>query len=169
MPGWVTHVAAAWILGKLLNLKCRWLDNAYIAVLMVGSLIPDLVKIALLFDLLQMNAWPFLKPLHTPFGSLLVAGLASLLFENKTRIFLLLALGLSSHFALDALLMHVSGGIGFLFPFSWSEYQLGLIRSDDYHAALVSLLLAGVVYVFHRKCAALKSINEAQRFPSQPR
>ena len=52
--------------------------------------------------------------------------------------------------ALDFLLMHVSGGMLFLFPFSWHGWQLGVVQCDNYYVALVALLLACVVYIISR-------------------
>ena len=47
---------------------------------------------------------------------------------------------------LDLLLKHVSCGMLLLFPFSWEEYQLGLIQCDDYMITLVLVVLAVIVY-----------------------
>jgi hypothetical protein len=92
--------------------------------------------------------WDFITPLHTPVGSVLSAALFSLLFEEIKRklIFSLLILGASTHFALDFLLMHVSGGMLLLFPFSWRGWQLRVIQCDNYYVVLIALLLACTLY-----------------------
>jgi len=62
---------------------------------MVGALIPDIVKVGLLFDFLGMDVWDLIAPLHTPVGSMLYAALFSLLFEERIRILYLLIFGAS--------------------------------------------------------------------------
>ncbi|MDI6886487.1 MAG: hypothetical protein QMD22_09165 [archaeon] len=114
---------------------------------MVGALIPDINKLGILFDFLGMDVWDFVAPFHTPIGSMLSAALLSLLFEERKRIFYLLILGAGTHFALDFLLMHVSGGMLLLFPFSWHGWQLRVIQCDNYYVALIALFVACVIYV----------------------
>ena len=149
MPDWLAHILVAYILCCILGIKFKVFSKENTAIVMVGALIPDIVKAGLLFDFLGMDVWDFIAPLHTPIGSMLSAALFSLLseFEERKRIFYLLILGASTHYALDFLLMHVSGGMLMLFPFSWHGWQLGVIQCDNYYVALVALLLACVVYV----------------------
>ena len=99
-----------------------------------------------------MDVWDFIAPFHTPVGSILSAALFALLFEfeARKRIFSLLILGASTHLALDFLLMHVSGGMLLLFPFSWGKWQLGVIQCDNYYVALIALLLACVIYIISK-------------------
>jgi len=152
MPDWLTHILAAWIICKLLRIKFRAFDSKNTAIVMVGALIPDIVKVGLLFDSLGMDVWDFIAPLHTPIGSMLSAALFSLLFkfEERKRIFSLLILGASTHLALDFLLMHVSGGMLMLFPFSWHGWQLGVIQCENYYVALIALLLACIIYIISK-------------------
>jgi hypothetical protein len=145
MPDWLAHVLFAYILCKVLGVKFEKFRGENIAIGMVGSLIPDVVKIGLIFDLFDIDIWDFIAPLHTPAGSLLVAGLMSLLFYDLTA-YLLLVLGFITHYMLDFLMGHVSGGMPLLFPFSWEEYQLGLIQVDNYFITLVLMILAVIVY-----------------------
>ena len=137
MPDWLAHVLFAYILCRVLGIKFKVFSNENTAIVMVGSLIPDIVKIGLVFDLAGVEIWDFITPLHTPAGSLLVAALISLLFCNLT-VFLLLVIGFTIHYVLDFLMGHVSGGMLLLFPFSWGEYQLGLIQSDNYYITLIT-------------------------------
>lgn len=150
MPDWLAHILVAWILCKLLQPKFKVFDSKNTAIVMVGSLIPDIVKVGILFDFLGRDIWHFIEPFHTPIGSMHSAALLSLLFEARKKIFSLLILGTSTHFALDFLLMHVSGGILLLFPFSWDKWQLRLIQCDNYYVALIALLLACVVYIISK-------------------
>lgn len=146
MPDWLAHVLFAYVLCKILRIKFRQFNNENTAIVMVGSLIPDVVKIGLIFDLFGIYVWDFIYPLHTPIGSLLVAGLISLLFYESTVVFLLLVLGFITHYMLDFLMGHVSGGMLLLFPFSWDGYQLGLVQCDDYRITLVLVVLAVIIY-----------------------
>jgi hypothetical protein len=56
-----------------------------------------------------------------PIGTLLVCRVCALLFEEGTRVrvFLLFTFGMATHYALDVLLIHVSGGSPLLWPLSW--------------------------------------------------
>jgi hypothetical protein len=118
---------------------------------MAGALIPDLVKLELGFDLLGIAVGDFLEPLHTPIGSLVSAGLIALLFSEVFVVFSLFFLGFATHFALDLLLGHVSGGVLLLFPVSWAEYQLVVIHADNSWVALILLCLAALVHVLQNR------------------
>ena len=152
MPDWLAHVLFAYILCSVPGTKFTVFANkGNTALVMVGALIPDLVKIELGFDLLGIAVEDFIAPLHTPVGSFLSAGLIALLFTEGLMVFSLFVLGFTTHFALDLLLGHVSGGMLLLFPVSWQEYQLGLIQSDNYWAALILLFLAIVTFVLQNR------------------
>jgi len=148
MPDWLAHVLFAYILCSVLGTKFKVLANkGNTALVIVGALLPDLVKIELGFDLIGMAVGDFLVPLHTPVGSFLSAALIALLFTEASIALALFILGFTTHFLLDLLLGHVSGGMLLLVPVSWQEYQLGWIHSDDYSVALILLCLATLVYV----------------------
>ena len=144
MPDWLAHVLFAWILCRILGIKFKIFSRESTAIVIIGALIPDVVKIGLIFDLFGIEIWDYVDPLHTPAGSLLVAALISLLFYDL-MVFLLLTLGFVTHYMLDFLMGHVSGGMLLFFPFSWEEYQLGLIQSDNYWITL-TLVMAIIVY-----------------------
>jgi hypothetical protein len=143
MPDWLTHSLVGWITGKTTKQE--------ISLLVVGALIPDITKLYLLFDLLSdtMTEDIFL-PIHTPFGALLIACLIALFFHNITNALIPLLIGITTHFTLDFLLLNVSGGMPLLFPFSWEEWQLDLIRSDDFTTTIVALLAALLIFfIYH--------------------
>jgi membrane-bound metal-dependent hydrolase YbcI (DUF457 family) len=58
----------------------------------------------------------------------------------------LLGIGITTHVILDLFLVNVSGGMLLLFPFSWDEWHLDLIRSDDYMITIYAIIAAVVVY-----------------------
>lgn len=146
MPDWLTHTLAGWITGKAIKME--------VGLLVVGSLIPDLVKINLAFLYLGIDLHQYLNPFHTPAGAFLIAGIFAIFFKDAKKAFIPLGIGIITHFILDFFLVHVSGGIKLLFPISWSEWQYYLIRYDDYHVTIVALLAAILVYItyfYHKK------------------
>ena len=114
----------------------------------IGLLIPDLVKINLLFTCLNINHHDFFEPIHTPIGAILIASILSLFFINSKKVFMVLLIGVITHFILDFFLIHVYGGIKLLFPFSWEEWQLYIIRSDDYRITIFAILLSLIVFIY---------------------
>jgi hypothetical protein len=163
MPDWLAHVLFAYVLCSVLGMKFNQFTKANTALVMVGALIPDLVKLELGFDQLGMDVGDFLAPLHTPIGSLVSAGLIALLFSEVFVVFSLFVLGFTTHFALDLLLGHVSGGMFLLFSVSWAEYQLGWIHADNSGVASVLLGLAALVFVLQNRNQAVKLIARAAR------
>ncbi len=142
MADWFTHALVGWIVGNT--------TKQDVALIVVGTLIPDLVKVNLAFLWLGVNDNQFFDPLHTPIGALIVAGIIALGFQDIKKTFLALTIGISTHFILDFFLVHVHGGIPLLFPFSWDQWQVYLIRSDDYRMTIVALLAAVIVYLAYR-------------------
>ena len=141
MPDWFTHTLVGWIIGKTLKMD--------IALIVVGSLIPDLYKITIAFTLLRIDTHNFLEPLHMPAGAFLIGAIFSLFFINSKKAFIFLSIGILSHFILDFFLVHVFGGMKLLFPFSWEEWQIYIIRSDEYLMTLVAIIAAVIVYVIY--------------------
>ena len=138
MPDWLTHTLAGWIAGKQVKME--------VGLVVIGSLIPDLVKIYLIFIWLGIDHHNFFDPIHTPIGAFLIGGIIALFFEDAKKAFIPLGIGITTHFALDFFLVHVSGGMKLLFPFSWEEWQYYLIRPDDYRITLVAIMVALFVY-----------------------
>jgi membrane-bound metal-dependent hydrolase YbcI (DUF457 family) len=143
MPDWLTHSLVGWITGKTTKQE--------ISLLVIGSLIPDITKLYLLFNSgYQTTADDFFLPIHTPFGAILIACIIALSFQDIKKAIIPLAIGIATHFILDFFLLNVSGGMPLLYPFSWQEWQLGLIRSDDYTMTILALLASILVYVSYR-------------------
>jgi hypothetical protein len=138
MPDWLTHSVLGWITGKT--------TKQDVALLVIGSLIPDLVKISLLFTWLGVNDVSFFEPLHTPLGALLIAGIIAVCFQEPKKAVLPLGIGIITHFILDFFLVHTHPTLKLLFPFSWEEWQYSLIRSDDIRMTIVAILAALLVY-----------------------
>lgn len=141
MPDWLTHSLIGWITGKT--------TGQDVALLVIGALIPDLVKINILFTWLHIADHRFFEPLHTPTGALLMAGIIALCFPDIKKAFIPLGLGVSTHFILDFFLVHTQPTLKLLFPFSWDGWQISLIRSDDYWVTIVAVLAALIVYALY--------------------
>lgn len=153
MPDWLTHTLAGWITGKTIKID--------IGLVVIGSLIPDLVKIKLAFTWLNIDHHHFLDTLHTPIGSLIIAAIIALLFQKTKNALLFLSIGIATHFFLDILLVHVSGGIRILFPFSWEEYHLYILRPDDYTITIIALSVAIIVYGIYWYRDKQKNMNNS--------
>lgn len=147
MPDWLAHVLFAYVVCKLIGLRYKLSDRADVALVLIGALLPDITKMRLVLGLAGIDIQDMIEPLHTPAGSLLLAGLIALLFFDSRRVFLLLALGAGTHFTLDLMEDTVGGGVLLLFPLSWQRYGLGLIPNDDWRigALIAALALAGMM------------------------
>lgn len=147
MPDWIAHVTAAWILCRLLNLKYKEFNTANTVLVMIGSLLPDLYKFVIPIDLFMPGFNDYFAILHIPAGTLIIAGIISLLFEEKKKAFLLFSLGVFTHYVLDVLLVNINGGMYLFYPLSWEQLKLGLVATDDWHFTLGVLAVGVVVYI----------------------
>jgi hypothetical protein len=141
MPDWFTHTLVGWIIGKTAKLD--------IGLVVAGSLIPDLYKITLAFSWLKIDTHHFLDPLHMPVGAFIIGAIFALFFINSKKVFIFLSVGILSHFILDFFLVHVSGGMIIFFPFSWNQYQVYIMRPEDYLMTIVALIAALIVYIYY--------------------
>ena len=138
MPDWLTHSLLGWIIGKT--------TKQDVALLVIGSLIPDLTKISMLLTWLGFHNYHLFEPIHTPIVAFLIASIIALFFTDIKKAFLPLGIGVLTHFILDFFLVHVHGGMKLLFPFSWDGWQIYLYRSDDYLITVIAVLAAVLVY-----------------------
>jgi len=67
MPDWLAHVLFAYVLCSVLGMKFNHFTKANTALVMVGALISDLVKLELGFDLLGIAVEDIIAPLHHTF------------------------------------------------------------------------------------------------------
>lgn len=141
MPDWLTHTIAGWITGKTIKMD--------VGLIVIGSLIPDLAKINLVFIWLGVNHQHFFDPIHIPVGALLIGGMIALFFRDAKKAFIALGIGITTHLILDFFLVHVSEGMKLLFPFSWEEWRYYLIRADDYRITIIAVFTAILIYVFY--------------------
>jgi hypothetical protein len=155
MPDWLTHTLAGWITGKTIKMD--------VSLIVAGSLVPDLRYINLGFmELFNVDLHTFLDVLHTPIGAFLIGGIFALFFKDIKKAFMLVAIGITTHYILDFFLVHASGGIRFLFPFSWGEWQFYLIRAEDYRItifAVIAAIIVYIVYLYHDKIILKKRVE----------
>ncbi len=149
MPDWTTHVLVAWSLGTILGFRFKQFSQKNVAIIMLGALIPDLYKITLVLNSFGINANSFLLPIHLPIGSLLIGAIISLFFVEKRLIFLFLAIGIGTHYALDLLMF--SGGMEIFYPFSSLKFQIGIISVTDFHVTILSIIIASIVFLVYKK------------------
>lgn len=160
MPDWVTHIAVAWTICRILSFKYEDFNAANTMIVITGALIPDFSKVILVFKMLSVDLSEYLSIIHIPTGSVIVAGMLSMLFPDKKKTFLFLGLGILTHYCLDMLLEHVSGGIYLLFPFNWWQWQLEITNSSDYWVTLLALCIAGLVYLIGKEIDRKKIANQ---------
>jgi hypothetical protein len=154
----LTHVLTGFVLGTVLSFRYDWLDGPFVTVVMVGSILPDLTKVAIVLpsrtvqETLGIPFYWFV--LHTPFGTVLTASITALLVGEayRRRVFGLLLLGGASHFVLDALLINPSRfSFVLLWPFTTRLIPLPmLILSSDRWPAMMAIVCAVVVWLLRR-------------------
>lgn len=158
MPDGLTHILAGYIALNRLN-------RVRLTLFLVGSLLPDIVLRGgrLFFVNHPLRDWfeLYLAPFHTPIGGLFVCLAISQFFHHTIRknAFLWLCTGCLAHFALDFLQRGIEGfglktvligGYYWLFPFSWYDFQLGLIWPEQ-TPYLLFLLVPLAVWIFYKR------------------
>lgn len=143
MPDWFTHTLIGWITGKVIRMD--------VALIAIGSLLPDFQKIGLGFHWFGLC---FIEDafsvFHTPVGAFLLGALLALFFESAKKAFIALGIGITTHFMLDLLLFPSPGGVRLFFPFSWEGWQFGLVSSADYRVTIIAMSAALLVYLIYR-------------------
>jgi hypothetical protein len=138
MPDWVTHTLVGWMTGKTIKKE--------VGLIILGSILPDLVKINLIATWFRIDCQGFLNPLHTPLVALIIAGIIALFFIETKTVFFTLSIGIATHFLLDFFLIGTTRGIQFLFPFSWEYWRFNFIIAD-YRITLITLIVALLIYI----------------------
>lgn len=149
MPDWITHVLVAWTLVTILGFKSKRFSQSNSAIVILGSLIPDIYKIYMYAEQFGIDLRSFLWPVHLPIGSILIAAIISLFFIERKSIFLFLIFGVGIHYMLDLLLFN--GGMELLYPLSTLKFQIGIISIVDFNITIVSIFLAFFVYLAYKK------------------
>lgn len=151
MSDWLTHTMISWITGKAIKLE--------VGLVVLGSILPDLVKINLIAVGLGTDLQGFFNPFHTPVGSLLVGGILALFFTGTKKVFLAFSIGITTHFILDFFLIGATRGIQFLFPFSWRYWRFNEIMGD-YRITIIAVLAALTLYIYYFYSSSRKAKNK---------
>lgn len=154
MADLLTHVLVGYILATSCSIRYDWITPPMVTVTMIGAMIPDIYRVSILVHdgtVVQLIGVPFSwQGIHTIGGSLGIALLGAALTHraHRTRVFLLLALGVATHMLLDALLYSLTGEIQLVFwPLSPVVLSTpGFYLSTDRWPALVSAITAAVVW-----------------------
>lgn len=160
MPDLLTHTLVGFIIGTTLSWRIDWVQRPYVTAVMVGAVVPDLVKVKLLLPSAEVAAslgLPFSwLPLHTLLGvmlTVLAIGYLVAIETDRVRALLTVGAGALSHLILDGLLRTPTGRGG---PVFWpiTEYQPpthGLYLSTDPWPAALCLGHAVLTVVIDRR------------------
>jgi hypothetical protein len=167
----MAHVAFAFILCALLALKWPVFGGRNTVLVMIGVLLPDIFKLWLPLQIIDVYAQDSLALFHIPIGTALVCALCALLFEEgiRLRVFSLFAFGMVTHYALDILLIYVGGGLALLYPLSWNAWHLDLVRPDNWLgttilvAAAILMWLMLKAWTVHRAEDAARTKDKTHR------
>jgi membrane-bound metal-dependent hydrolase YbcI (DUF457 family) len=155
----LSHVLFAFAAFTVAGWAVSWLDRRWVAVGMVGAILPDLDVLGAFLDGAVIGAAlgvPFdWAAIHTLGGVLVVAAALALLFERSSqrrRAFGLLVAGGCSHLLIDGLKAWADGANGVsLYPFSWWRNPTpGLYLAADRRVLVLAVLLAGGVWLVDR-------------------
>lgn len=153
-----SHVLLAYTVFTVASWRVAWLTQRWVAVGMIGSLLPDLNRIGLFVTDAVIEATlgvPFgIGAIHTLGGVVLFAAVGSLVIADhvKPTFGLLLAGGLS-HLLVDSLKVWVDGAASaWLYPLSWYRPPTpGLYVSSDPRVVVVAGSIALTVALVDRR------------------
>lgn len=155
----LAHALVGYTLGVALSWRHEWLTAPYVTAVMVGTCVPDLVKVELLAHprvVVDLTGLPFSwTPLTYASGVALsvLVGVLLVVPRERGRALALLGLGAASHLLLDLLLKTPSGRS---FPVFWplTTYRPptpGLYLSTEPWPTLVAVGVAAVVWALDRR------------------
>jgi len=177
MAEWVSHVCLAYALFTATGWYVDWLDSRWIAVGVVGSILPDLDRLDLLVSgdrITAITGIPFeWAGINSVGGAVVLSAIGALLFarpSHQRRGFLLLLAGAFSHLLVDLPQRYADGLMltnKYLFPLpAWRPPTPGWYVSADRWVAGVALLVALVVFLADRYRTSA-TVADADRRPAQ--
>ena len=151
----LSHVLFAYSVFTIAGWRVEWLTQRWVAVGMIGSLLPDLNRIGLFVTDAAIEATlgvPFgIDAIHTLGGVILFAAIGSLVIADHLKVtFGLLLTGGLSHLIADSLKLWVDGAASaWLYPLSWYRPPTpGLyVSSDPSVLAVVGMAAVGVALI----------------------
>lgn len=158
MAEWVTHVFFAYALFTALSWITEWIDERWVAVAMIGSILPDLNRMRLLVSdelMTYVLGVPFSWwGLHTVGGIILLSGIGALLFRTASerwRAFSVLLGGSFSHMVIDLPQRYADGymiSASYAFPVPFPRLPTpGWYVSSDRWVVVVASVIALLVFV----------------------
>lgn len=153
MPDLLAHALVALAIGRLLATRYDWLAPPYVAAVVAGAFVPDLVKVKLLVSSAELEAFlglPFSWiPLALGGGALLCVLVGTMLVAPSVRreVGLALGIGTASHLLLDALLLTPTGqSYAVFWPLTrYHPPTPGLYLSTQVGPTVVAAAVAGAV------------------------
>ncbi|ATW87963.1 hypothetical protein halTADL_1170 [Halohasta litchfieldiae] len=161
MAEWLTHVFLAYALFTVVGWSVDWLDAKWVAVGIVGSILPDLDRLDLVVSeelITAATGVPFeWSGINSLGGVVVLSAIGALLFEhgkNQRRAFVLLFSGSLSHLVVDLPQRYADGLMltnTYLFPLPpWRPPTPGWYVSADQWVVVVALVVALVVFGIDR-------------------
>ncbi|MFH1827606.1 MAG: metal-dependent hydrolase [bacterium] len=143
MPDLLTHALFSYPAKKIFPKK--------LVFILIGSILPDLLGRSLGIFILNPSivGW-YQTVVHTPFSLVLIIYCLSFFFpqgERKT-IFTFLLIGIVSHLFLDLFQKSIGLDYLWLFPFSFSSFQIPLIWPDESILFIPILIFINFVIFF---------------------
>jgi membrane-bound metal-dependent hydrolase YbcI (DUF457 family) len=169
-----THILGGYVIAVLLSWRADWITGPYVTLVMGAAILPDLSRIELVIPAATVEAtlgvsWSWI-PLHQVSGTFLVICLGTLLASKRLRrqVFLLLAIGSTSHYTLDFFLYNPSGRTGpLLWPFTDHRFAVnGFYLSSDRWPALVMMIVAATVWLLDRRRSRMNNEVSTNHSPT---
>lgn len=117
--------------------------------ILIGSILPDLLGRTLgVFPVDSSLIYWYQTVIHTPLALILVTYSLSFFFPQKTRkaIFIFLLIGIASHLFLDLFQKSIGLAYPWLFPISFSSFQIPLIWPDDTIYLIPVLIIMNIIF-----------------------
>lgn len=153
----LSHVLIAYALATAASWHYEWLTKQWVAIAMIGALLPDINRIGLFVTDATLESAlgvPFdLNAIHTLGGVVLLAGVGAMVVaEHHRRAFGVLLAGALSHLLVDGLKVYADGAAGaWLYPLTWYRHPTpSLYVSADPAVLVVAGLAALLVWLQDR-------------------
>ena len=88
MPDWIVHICIAYLVCRILYFKYPLFGPQNTILAMIGSLLPDIFKLQIIFSQFGIDLIDFLPFFHIPVASFIVAGIISQFLKIKELLFL---------------------------------------------------------------------------------
>ncbi|WP_312911799.1 metal-dependent hydrolase [Natronosalvus caseinilyticus] len=151
MADLLTHVLVAYACFTVLSWRLEWITPRWLAVGLVGSLLPNLNRTELIISDAAVEAAtgvPFdFDAIHTFGGIVILAAIGALCFRaSHQRAFVMLFAGALSHLVVDSLKVYADAQSGvWLYPFTWYRHPSPNLYVSSDPVVLTSALIVAVV------------------------